>query len=113
MPRAFRPSILTANDLLTGAVVYCSRDGSWSRDIAAARLLEDEARARAALAAAEAEAEQGGIVAPFLAPVDPATLSPLATRDMIRARGPFTLPRARKAGTRNPTRQQEPRHVSA
>ena len=111
MPRAFRPSILTANDLLTGAVVYLSRDGSWTRDIAAARLLEDEARAGAALAAAEAM--HGEIVAPFLAPVDPATLSPLATREMIRTHGPFTLPRARKAGTRKPTRQQEPHHVSA
>jgi len=111
MPRAFRPSILTANDLLTGEVVYLADRRCWTRDIAAARLFEDEAGAKDALKAAEAE--QGEIIAPFLAAVDPGTLMPLATREMIRARGPFTLPRARKPGTREPTRQQEPRHVSA
>ncbi len=107
MSRKFHPSVLTANDLPGGAVVYLAPGRQWVHDIALAEILADRNRAEALLAWAETRTLE--IIGACLAPIDPASHRPLANRERIRAAGPFSLPRTH-AGTPN---RKESRHVSA
>lgn len=43
MARAFTPKVVTANHLLEGDVIYMTVSGEWTRDLADAELLTDEA----------------------------------------------------------------------
>ena len=43
--RSFTPSVVTANHLLEGDVVWLTEDDRWTRDIAKAELIQDEAHA--------------------------------------------------------------------
>ncbi|TNF23079.1 MAG: DUF2849 domain-containing protein [Rhodobacteraceae bacterium] len=43
MPRQFTPKVVTANALLEGDVIYLTADDRWSRDLAEAEVLTDEA----------------------------------------------------------------------
>ena len=45
MPRAFTPKVITANALLEGDAIWLTETNDWSRDIADAELLTDEAHA--------------------------------------------------------------------
>ncbi len=92
MPRPFRPSLITANHLPSGAVVYLAPRRRWVRSIARAEIFHEEETARARLAWARAGAQALTITGAQLAAVDPATRIPLANREKIRAAGPFSLP---------------------
>ena len=89
MARAFRPCVLTANDLFDGDVVYLTPDGAWTRYPGAARLFEDEAEANRCLAAAKAQ--EDAIVGPYLAHAVPGGdggPEPAHIREVLRAAGP-------------------------
>ena len=100
MARAFRPSVLTANDLFDGDVVYLAPDGAWTRRPGAAHLFEDEAEAKRCLA--EAEAEEDAIVGPYLAAAVPGGLrgpEPVHVREALRATGPSNYHHGKQAGS--------------
>jgi hypothetical protein len=87
-----QPQIVTANDLLSGDVVYLTKTASWSRRIAEASVVENAQAGAALLAVAEAQAKMNIVVAPYLIPVD-ASVSPprpIQYREIIRADGPTT-----------------------
>lgn len=88
MNRQFTPSVLTANDLLEGDVIYLAPSGDWVRDLARARLFTD---ARAATEALDiAEGQQDRLVGAYLAPAQPAPDGPKPGhfREAFRAQGP-------------------------
>ena len=100
MARAFRPCVLTANDLFDGDVVYLAPDGAWTRCPGAARLFEDEAEAKRSLAAAEAQ--ENAIVDPYLAAAEPGGHlgpEPLHVRETLRATGPSNYFHGKQAGS--------------
>ena len=83
---------LTANELLTGDVVFWNR-GEWVERFAQAEVFEDDAAA----VAAEAEAaSQGGWAgtAPYLIDLQPTADGPVPVsyRERLRALGPTNLP---------------------
>ncbi|HWU87274.1 MAG TPA: DUF2849 domain-containing protein [Kofleriaceae bacterium] len=80
--------IVTANFTEDGAVAWRRADGSWSRRLADAGLLE-EAAAKATAAEA-AQTEQREISDPYVIEVhaDGTTIDPLTARERIRADGP-------------------------
>lgn len=81
------PSILTANDLLTGAIVYWT-GSAWSRAVEdAARAGDDEAR-EALTAAGKAEEGRNAVVGAYLFEVDATTGVPLELRERHRLGGP-------------------------
>lgn len=84
--------IVTGNFTAEGAVAWRRADGTWSRQIAEAGLLTDEATAKA-IAARVASDEQRHITDPYAIEVyaDGATIDPLTARQRIRAGGP-TVP---------------------
>ncbi|MBU3001460.1 DUF2849 domain-containing protein [Roseovarius nubinhibens] len=88
MARAFTPKIITANALLEGDVVYLTADDRWSRQIAEAELLTDEAHAQMRLLGAEAQT--GTVVGVYLADAKPGETGPEPThfREEFRRTGP-------------------------
>ncbi len=93
MAKEFKPSIVTANDLIEGDSVFLGAYG-WVRDIAEARvaLTVDEA---AVLEQVGNEGEDANIdVGPYLIEVSAATGTPvpLLRREQIRASGVPTIP---------------------
>ena len=91
MARAFRPCILTANDLFDGDVVYLATDGAWTRRPVDARLFEDEDEDEANRSLAAAEAQEDAIVGPYLAAAvrgDQSGPEPVHVRETLRATGP-------------------------
>ena len=98
MARAFRPCVLTANDLLDGDVVYLARDGAWTRRPGEARLFEDEAEAGRCLAAAEAR--EDAVIDPYLAAAAPGgdgAPEPIHVREALRAAGPSNYRHGKQA----------------
>lgn len=87
MPRAFTPKVVTANALLEGDVIYQTASG-WSRDLADAEILTDEADADLRLI--DASQQQELVVGVYLADVDISGAAPKPThfREDFRARGP-------------------------
>ncbi|MEQ6247802.1 DUF2849 domain-containing protein [Sulfitobacter sp. HNIBRBA3233] len=87
MPKAFKPSVITANALLEGDVVYLGPDG-WVRDLADAEVITDEADADIRLLEAGAQADT--VVGVYLAEVDNSSGTPEPThfREAFRAKGP-------------------------
>lgn len=88
MPRAYTPKIVTASDLLEGDVIYLTADDRWSRDLAEAEIITDEAHAQLRLL--DAEAQTGRIVGAYLAEVSPGPNGPVPAhfREEFRATGP-------------------------
>ena len=100
MARAFRPCVLTANDLFDGDVVYLAPDGAWTRRPGEARLFEDEVEAKRCLAAAEAQ--EDAIVGPYLADAAPGVRQgpePVHVREVLRATGPTNYCHGKQAGS--------------
>ena len=97
MSRAFVPSVLTANDLFEGDVVYLTASGHWSRAHSDALLFRDGEKAAKALAAAQAQPER--FVGPYLAPAQsgPQGPSPAHFREGFRARGPSNYRHGKQA----------------
>lgn len=88
MSRAFTPKVITANALLEGDAIWFTEDNTWSRDIAQAEFITDEAHAEIRLL--EARADQAIVVGVYLAdakqsPAGPATIH---FREAFRTRGP-------------------------
>ncbi|MEH6832249.1 MAG: DUF2849 domain-containing protein [Sulfitobacter sp.] len=87
MPKSFKPSVITANDLLVGDVVYLSGT-TWVRDLSDAEILTDEADADIRLL--EAAAQVADVVGVYLIPVDTdqGTIQTTHFREAFRATGP-------------------------
>ena len=93
------PVALTANDLLTGDVIWADGAGGWTRAFARAAIFPGVDAAAAALA--EAEALSGQVVGPYLVEVEPGSPPrPKALREAIRAQGPTTFPASASAEVR-------------
>lgn len=92
------PKVVTANDLFEGDAVWLAPDGSWTRDIARAETIWDEARAEALLA--DAAALQGRVVGAYLAEVSPDGdgPKPVHFREAFRTRGPSNYFHGKQAG---------------
>ncbi|MDA5093911.1 DUF2849 domain-containing protein [Aliiroseovarius sp. KMU-50] len=88
MPRPFTPKIVTANDLVTGDVIYLAQDGSWVGEMCMAALLDEEDAANARLF--EAETQPHIAVGPYLADAKAGANGPEPThfREAFRAKGP-------------------------
>ncbi len=100
MARAFRPCVLTANDLFDGDVVYLDPDGAWTRRLSAAHLFEDEAEANRCLA--EAETQEDAVIGPYLADAAPGGRQgpePVHFREAFRATGPSNYHHGKQAGS--------------
>ena len=88
MPRAFTPKVVTANALLEGDVVYLTAEDRWTRHLAEAEILTDEADADLRLLQAQARAHE--VVGAYLADMRPGDDGPAPThfREAFRATGP-------------------------
>ena len=87
------PSIVTANRLADGAVVYGTAEGTWTSDIDSAAVVSSADAATALLTAAKADGVQAVDV--YVAPVKlkDGRILPANLREAIRLRGPtFELP---------------------
>ena len=93
MPRAFIPKVVTANALLEGCAVWLTEDDRWSRDMAEAELLTDEAHAELRLIEAQARASE--VVGPYLADAQAtdAGPAPVHFRETFRTTGPSVAAR--------------------
>ncbi|MDU8910598.1 DUF2849 domain-containing protein [Aestuariicoccus sp. MJ-SS9] len=88
MPQIFTPKVVTANALIEGDVIYLAEDDSWTRDLACAEVLSDEAHAQLRLLdAARRTAEAVGV---YLADVRPGPRGPEPAhfREDFRRKGP-------------------------
>ena len=87
MPKPYNPKVVTTNHLLAGDVIYQTRDG-WSRQLADAEVLTDEAHADLRLI--EAAQQTGEVVGAYLADVDTSkgVPAPAHFREAFRAKGP-------------------------
>ena len=104
MSRKKGPQILTANDLLSGDIVYWT-GSRWSRVHSEAHVFDEKEEAEGALA--EAEDDEATVVSAFLAVVALDTNGrpvPGHYRDRIRATGP-TIRYGKDAAADNALRQ--------
>jgi hypothetical protein len=82
--------IFNANDIMSGRVVYLTKDGGWSERIADAVTFEtpeDEARLKE-VAEAAFEARKVVDVIPIEVSVENGAIRPLVYRERVRALGP-------------------------
>ena len=88
MARAFTPKVITANALLEGDAIWFTEDNTWSRNIAEAELITDEAHGDIRLL--EAKADQSIVVGVYLAEAKKTNNGPAPThfREAFRTRGP-------------------------
>ena len=88
MPRTFTPKVVTANALLEGDAVWFTEADTWTRDIAKAELITEEAHADLRLL--EAQARSGEIAGAYLADAKLGATGPEPThfRETFRTRGP-------------------------
>jgi hypothetical protein len=100
MAKAFTPKVVTASDLLRGDVIYQTATG-WSRDLADAEVLTDEADADLRLI--DASQQTGSVVGAYLADVDTAagTPKPKHFREDFRAKGPSNYPHGKQEALNN------------
>ena len=82
--------VLIANSLANGFVVFLTGDNTWSPDIAAAAVAEDDSAAEALLQQAKVAEADDRIVDPYLVKVtvNGAGPEPVEYREYIRAFGP-------------------------
>jgi hypothetical protein len=87
------PSVVTANRLIDGIVVYLASDGGWTEEIGRARVAEteDEVKALEAEAAKDVAARKVVAVYPMDVAVRDGTVDPLSVRERIRAAHRTTL----------------------
>ena len=87
MPKPFTPKVVTANALLEGEVIYQTATG-WTRNLAEAEVLTDEADAD--LRMIDALTQQDLVIGVYLADVTSETTGPRPThfREEFRAKGP-------------------------
>jgi len=87
MPKPITPQFVTANALLEGDVIYLTADDTWTRELAEAELIHDEAHAQLRLLTASAHK---GVVGAYLADAQPSPKGPKPAhfREDFRAKGP-------------------------
>jgi len=87
------PSVVTANRLRDGIVVYLASDGSWTEEIGRARIddTEDDLAALQARAAEDVKARKVVAVYPMDVALHDGTVDPLSVRERIRAAHRTTL----------------------
>lgn len=92
MSKGHVPSIVSANDLMVGDVVYLTADGGWTRRLEEAAVALDAAAAADLLT--RAKGQPSAVVDPYLAEValDGPAPRPLHFREAFRARGPSHRP---------------------
>lgn len=97
MSARFSPSVVTANDLLEGDVVYLTPEGGWSRLHSEAALFTEQDAAEAALGTAQAQPDR--LVGAYLAPARRGSDGPEPAhfREAFRARGPSNYPHGKQA----------------
>lgn len=88
MSRAFTPKVITANALLEGDSIWFTQADTWTRNIAEAELITDEAHGDIRLL--EAKAYQSSVVGVYLAEAKKTDNGPAPThfREAFRTRGP-------------------------
>ncbi|ACI52855.1 conserved hypothetical protein [Gluconacetobacter diazotrophicus PA1 5] len=86
-------SVVTANRLLDGRIVWLAADGLWSERIDAARVISNDA-VEAAIAETAGRQQQDGVVGVYGVQINPeaATPVPVTVRERIRAFGPTVHP---------------------
>ena len=97
MPRVFTPKVVTANALLEGDAVWLTEDDRWTRDMAEAELITDEAHADLRLL--EAQSRKAEIAGAYLADAKPGARGPEPThfREAFRTRGPSNYHHGKQA----------------
>lgn len=98
MSRAFTPKVVTANHLMEGDAVWLTEDDRWTRNMAEAELIEDEAHAQLRLL--HAQAQPGVVVGAYLADAK-ASLdgpAPVHFREAFRTRGPSNYAHGKQHG---------------
>lgn len=97
MTQRFTPKVVTANALLEGDVVYLTADDRWTRQLAEAELIDDEAIAAVRLI--DALGRHDEVVGAYLADVRPGAdgPEPVHFREAFRARGPSNYPHGKQA----------------
>ena len=87
MSKSFTPKVVTANDLLKGDVIYQTANG-WTRDLANAEILTDEAHADLRLI--EGSQQIADVVGVYLMDIALDGTAPQTThfRESFRAKGP-------------------------
>lgn len=99
MPRTFTPKVLTANDLLSGDVVYLAANSRLTRVFSDALLIENETEAEGLMNWAEGQA--GTFVGPYLADATQGRDGqprPVHIREQLRSMGPSNYPHGKQAG---------------
>lgn len=98
MSRPFTPKVLTANHLIEGDAVWLTAGEEWSRDMAEAELLEDEAVAQDRLLFAMGQSDF--VVGAYLvdAKASEAGPKPIHFREKFRTRGPSNYPHGKQVG---------------
>lgn len=96
MPKPFTPKVVTANALLEGDVIYQTATG-WTRDLAEAEILTDEADADIRLI--DAMQQQDKIVGAYLADmkIEDGVPHPTHFREDFRATGPSNYTHGKQA----------------
>jgi hypothetical protein len=91
--RAFQPSILTANRLGDGAVVFLDFEGAWSESIAEALVAHSPDEVRALEDRGTYDSSHNLVVEPYLIEVQEAAgrIEPIRYRERVRAGGPTIL----------------------
>jgi hypothetical protein len=81
------PSVVTANHLRSGAVVYLSRDGRWVEALDCADAVETPSELKALEALANAAVERNDVTAVYAFDVrlDDGRPAPVSVRERIRA----------------------------
>ncbi|MEM6309266.1 MAG: DUF2849 domain-containing protein [Pseudomonadota bacterium] len=100
MPKPFTPKVVTANALLEGDVIY-QTDSGWTRDLAEAEVLSDEAHADLRLI--EASQQTDAVVGVYLADVAVTETGPepVHFREDFRATGPSNYHHGKQAEAHN------------
>jgi len=96
MSRTFTPKVITANALLEGDAIWFTEADTWTRNIAEAELITDEAHAEIRLL--EAKSHQAIVVGAYLADAKQSASGPTTThfREAFRTRGPSNYPHGKQ-----------------
>jgi hypothetical protein len=96
MTLRFTPKVVTGNDLRLGDAVWLTADDRWTRRMAEAELIEDEAHAQLRLLFAQAQPQR--VVGAYLADALPGPHGPEPAhfREAFRARGPSNYPHGKQ-----------------
>jgi hypothetical protein len=88
------PSVVTANRLDDGIVVYLAPSGAWTEDIAEAARAESEDEVKALEVTAEEAVRERLVIGVYPMPIevkDDGTVDPISVRERIRASHRTTL----------------------